>query len=445
MPGGRSKAGTTGAFAIVAVLAIATVALGRGAGNLTFKDCVKDRGAGVPCGKKTDGLAGAIGIALSPKGDSAYVATDLDSAIVWLDRKKSSGRLTPKGCVGQKGVHSDCSQTMTGLEEPRAVAVSPDGDSVYAGGPGDKTLVWLKRKSSGKLKPKGCIQDNDRNAHPCKQTAKGLNAPSAIAVSPDGKSVYVAAFTDNAISVFKRDKQTGKLSERQCITDNDETTDNCDRSTDGLQNPEGVVVAPNGKAVYATGEGDDAVVAFTRNTSNGKLTPIGCVMDNDTTMDSCNDSANGLNGAWGLAVAQGPPTLYVTSVFDDAVGRFSRDTSTGEITHQGCTQDNDTGTDACAGSADGLSFPEGVAIDKAGTAGFVTSAGDWTVDRFQRSTSTGGFSGAECIKDTSSSETCDDTVTGLEGVGQLAISPQDNSLYTAATIPGTVDWFKLEP
>ena len=40
----------------------------------------------------------------------------------------------------------------------------------------------------------------------------GLDGASQVAVSPDGAHVYVAAFNDDAVTVFRRDASTGRLS-----------------------------------------------------------------------------------------------------------------------------------------------------------------------------------------------------------------------------------------
>ena len=44
-------------------------------------------------------------------------------------------------------------------------------------------------------------------------TGRGLNGPAALAVSPDGKNVYVASVTSDAVAVFSRDASNGRLTQ----------------------------------------------------------------------------------------------------------------------------------------------------------------------------------------------------------------------------------------
>jgi hypothetical protein len=69
---------------------------------------------------------------------------------------------------------------------------------------------------------------------------------------------------------------------------------------------------------------------------------------------------------------------------DDAVVRFDRDLTTGALTPQGCIQDNDTGADACAQSADGLDDSRSVAVSLDGRSVYSASSGDDAVVRFDR-------------------------------------------------------------
>src|SRR5690606_18366225 len=51
----------------------------------------------------------------------------------------------------------------------------------------------------------------------------GLDGADDVAVSPDGKSVYVVGFLDRAIAVFSRNKSTGALTQlpapNGCVAD----------------------------------------------------------------------------------------------------------------------------------------------------------------------------------------------------------------------------------
>ena len=84
---------------------------------------------------------------------------------------------------------------------------------------------------------------------------------SALAMSPDGRNVYVASSRSNAIAVFRRDARTGALTQRRgaagCISDGGAS--GCARAI-GLLGPNSVAVSPDGRNVYATAFGSNALV-----------------------------------------------------------------------------------------------------------------------------------------------------------------------------------------
>ena len=51
--------------------------------------------------------------------------------MVRFDRDTATGALTPQGCVADVGDAAGCGATQQGLDGANGVAVSPDGKSVY--------------------------------------------------------------------------------------------------------------------------------------------------------------------------------------------------------------------------------------------------------------------------------------------------------------------------
>ena len=131
----------------------------------------------------------------------------------------ATGALTPNGCIADEGNNpGGCPRTAPGLNDTQFVTVSNDGRSVYAGGYADNAIVRFKRdRDTGALKPKGCIGNDGSNPDGCAQTADGLVAPPSIAVSRDGKSVYVASdeSNDSSGARFKRNRRTGARQPRR--------------------------------------------------------------------------------------------------------------------------------------------------------------------------------------------------------------------------------------
>ncbi len=84
--------------------------------------------------------------------------------------------------------------------------------------------------------------------------------PVHIAVSPDGKSAYVASF-NGSVSQYTIDPVTGGLSPKSPAT------------VAAGQSPWDVAVTPDGKSAYATNYGDNTVSEYNINPTTGTLSP----------------------------------------------------------------------------------------------------------------------------------------------------------------------------
>jgi DNA-binding beta-propeller fold protein YncE len=148
------------------------------------------------------------GLALSPDGHSLYVASHFGSALgaggVTIFRRAANGKLSQvhgkEGCISAKGGKCLADKALAVAD---AVTVSPDGTSVYV--TGLYGLAVLDRSESGALTaPAGkaaCLSDFKPTL--C-AAARGLEATSAVTVSPDSKNVYVTSFEPGGLAVFGR-------------------------------------------------------------------------------------------------------------------------------------------------------------------------------------------------------------------------------------------------
>ena len=92
----------------------------------------------------------------------------------------------------------------------------------------------------------------------------GLDFANFVVPSPDGRHVYVAGGADRAVAVFERDTTVGALSFV-------EARFNGTGGINGLGSPQGLAVSPDGRHLYVAGSGQRPVVVFARDATTGSL------------------------------------------------------------------------------------------------------------------------------------------------------------------------------
>ena len=304
------KAGTSDASAISALAGPAP----------TARRCFTPRGGGEPGrAERVRGLGGSDAVAV-------------------FDRSPSTGVLTQKpgaaGCISETGTGGSCTNGLA-LQASFAVAVSPDGRSVYvAAEDGDAVAVFDRDPATGELTQKddiaACVSETGTGGL-CRDGV-ALDQPRSVAVSADGLTVYVASLVSDAVAVLGRNRATGELSLKLGNSGcNSETgTGGVCRDGVALDGPAGVVVSPDGRSVYVAVNNSGAVAVFDRTnafiTIGGTLVQkagrAGCISE-DGTGGLCEAYllANTLRGA---AMSPDGLNLYVVSVLGDAVSVFRR-------------------------------------------------------------------------------------------------------------------------
>ena len=86
--------------------------------------------------------------------------------------------------------------------QPQGLVVSPDGKTLYVSSPSASTISVFDRSSDGSIQQKpddaGCIADT----RPECRDARSLSSPYNIAISPDGKNLYSAAYSGSAVTAM---------------------------------------------------------------------------------------------------------------------------------------------------------------------------------------------------------------------------------------------------
>ena len=190
---------------LAALLAIAVPSASAATGDLTFASCQSNAAiTGQSCTVNAGLLNLVNDLKISPDGKSAYAVATSSNAVVVFDRNATTGALTPKtgsaGCFANASLGS-CTVLTGQLDAPQALAISPDGKNVYVVASNSNTLVSFDRDTTtGALTQKanadGCL--SNVNLSPCTTWLDGLYRAGAITVSPDGKTVYAVAVVHQA-------------------------------------------------------------------------------------------------------------------------------------------------------------------------------------------------------------------------------------------------------
>jgi DNA-binding beta-propeller fold protein YncE len=419
--------------------------------------CVSWDGLGGACATAR-AMDGPHAIAVSPDGKNAYVAAHDSSALVAFDRDPDSGSLKPQpgaaGCFARDGAASGCTdlQSLGGAE---AVAVSPDGRSVYVAAARSSALVMLDRDvDSGALTPRpgrtGCFA---RKAGAC-ASARALANADGVAVSRDDRNVYVAAYDGDAVAIFDRDPRSGALEQKAGRA-------GCVAARDGgscaeaklLTGPEAVTVSRDGKNVYVATDPSNAVMVFDRDPRSGALRL-------KRGQDAC-VSVDGTNGdcaiAPGVGVGDSPDSVAVSrdgrNVYvagDEGVVAILNRDSHGALKAkpgiEGCVSRSGNGG-RCAKAKALLGGRGSIAVSPDGTSVYVVSyePGGLTVfDRDDHGALRLRPGREGCISDKDSGSRCASART-LAGASGVVASPDGRNIYVTSFDKGAVtDLDRLE-
>src|SRR5262245_23362360 len=286
----------------------------------------------------------------------AAVGLSLQAALAKPRSKHRDRPPVPLGCVKDNDTGADaCAGAADGLDGSIDVALDEGGHYLYSVGRQDSAIASFRRDpGSGAITAAGCIDDNDTGPDSCAQSTNGLDQPFYMELSPDGRFAYVSSNGDSAVVSFARNRSSGALTPLGCVDDNDSGPDTCSQTVDGLATTESFAISPDGRSLYAPGLGDDAIAIFNRDPATGALSPAGCIDDNDTGPENCAQTADGLDAVYFLVVSEDGRFLYSAATNDSAVSIFRRDPATGGLTPIGCVDDVEHGADTCARRAKGL-------------------------------------------------------------------------------------------
>jgi DNA-binding beta-propeller fold protein YncE len=403
-------------------------------------------------GGPAGGIA-AIALASAVLASAAFAATDLVQ------------REGVDGCIAENGLSGQC-RDGDGVVGPAGVVLSPDGANAYVAASRNgsfNSVVALGRDGDGTLQPiagpAGCLAEVEFSNSPCDPAGHGLLGAEGIAVSPDGRNVYVAASEADAVAILDRDPETGLLTQSAtaggCFSLGG--ADECEEGR-ALDDARSVSVSPDGKNVYVAARGDDGGIAvFDRDPETGGLTQppgeAGCI--NESGAEGCADAFTVRTAPEEVELSPGGDFAYIASRPGDELVGFSRDSSDGTLARipgqGGCV--NETGVDGCV-AAKALGEPVALTFDADGRTLYAAAERNDAIVVFDRDPESGtldekpGLDG--CVSNTgvanptqgsSTEQQCQNGIA-LDGVGSLAVSPDGTALYASAGLADGVAIFE---
>ena len=370
------------------------------------------------------GIRGARAIVVSPDGKSVYVGASEGTpveTIAVFNRDATTGLLTQPagaaGCLTSATTNSDpaCTTIAGPLNDIRQMVITNDNNFLYAAVPEDPAvatndgavLAFSRNPTTSALTQlsgtSGCISNS---AAGC-ATARSLREPTSLALSPDGKQLYVAASEGRATTAdtgalvtLQRNALTGVLTQSPgaagCLNasgDDGSGAGTCATLTTGqsLYDANSIVASPDGKNLYLAAQGSGnlslqfgTLNVFARDTTTGAVSQpaTGACFSQDgsdgrNTPGKCT-IGRGMHEPTGVAIApDGSSVFLASSDAPAAVTSWARDT-TGALTQlagtEGCISVD--GTDGA--TPPGSTCATGTAIEGA-TALATTAVGACSV------------------------------------------------------------------
>jgi DNA-binding beta-propeller fold protein YncE len=281
-------------------------------------------------------IGGPISIAVSPDGRNVYVASAASDAVSAFSRNRRTGALQQlsgtRGCISHRP-GDDC-LVGRALNEPTSIAVSPDGQRVYvAGRRFPSGVAILTRASDGSLTqaagPAGCV--THRGGFDC-TPARGISAPEEVAVTPDSRHVLVAGMTSNAVAVLNSGPTGLSQSEGTAGCIARLGAEGCAPGR-ALVGPVDLAITADGRSVYVAASITDGIAVLQRDRTSGVLSQASgraACISQDGGGGRCR-RGRGLDEVWGVAVSPDGRNVYGVSSRVNMLSAIARDRSTGTL------------------------------------------------------------------------------------------------------------------
>jgi DNA-binding beta-propeller fold protein YncE len=257
-----------------------------------------------------------------------------DRGVSWYERDPISGGLSsPPGvaCLSSRGTQG-CERASTVLHLESLLA-SRDGRALYAADAGGITAM-IRDLETGRLSeasgPGRCLRTRTRGI--CGRLRVGEEGRTELVSSPNGRNLYLSV--GSSVAILRRRGAGPGLTQATgtagCLTDGEEVP-GC-RYARGLEEINGLAVSPDGRNVYVgatlakySAYGRGAIAVFARS-PNGSLVQLraktGCVSGSPNALDPFGPlrcSTAGIRQTSGIAISPGGEHVYAGwATFDES-------------------------------------------------------------------------------------------------------------------------------
>ena len=213
-----------------------------------------------------EGLAGLAEVIISPDGRHVYFSSSGRRLVVFA--RDASGQLTQIQLLQQGADLPD------GLLDGNYMAFSPDGERLYlAAGRRGVLTMFHRDPESGLLTFSSQVFDH--TGPPAGDPARqNLTGARGLAISPDGLHLYATSGNNDFLVALTLDPTTNGMVFLEQFKDNE-------GGIDGLENGYAVAVSPDGLSVYVTGFDDNSLAVFRRDPNSGRLTFVEVIRNSE--------------------------------------------------------------------------------------------------------------------------------------------------------------------
>ncbi len=231
------------------------------------------------------------------------------------------------------------------------VALDPEGRFLFATSPLEGAITVFRRDpQSGLL--------NLASVFGASNGVTSLQDLQALAVGPLGRTVYAASGSEEHLFALFLDRESGRLNLIQSL-DLEELTMETGKELKGISS---IVLSRNGRFLFASGFASDSIAVFWRRGDRGELT-LGEIFSVEDLED---DAGNLLDGPTRLVYSAREEKLFVVSQFANALLEFAPQPN-GRLIWQGALRDGVAGIS-------GMLSPRDLALARGGQAVFVPAA-----------------------------------------------------------------------